>query len=100
MAGELISVALGSFSQLFELLFDFPQLFVGKIFQIDQLISRLLQRANDFVELQMHRFSVAVLGVLDQLSSYLRAYPGKRAHRRGRPSEAVGLSPGLIFPPI
>ncbi len=48
------------------MLFYFPQLFVGKIFQIDQLVSRLLQRANDFVELQMHRFSVAVLGVLNQ----------------------------------
>src|SRR5260370_38059136 len=66
MAGWLISVALGSFSQLFELLFYFSQLFVGKIFQIDQLISRLLQRANDLIEFQVHRFGVAVLGVLDQ----------------------------------
>src|SRR6266436_7508812 len=66
MTGRLSSVTLGFLSELFELLFYLPQLFVGKIFQIDQLISRLLQRANDFVELQMHRFSVAVLGVLNQ----------------------------------
>ena len=54
------------FSQLFELLFYFLQFFVGEIFQIHQFVSRLLQGANDFVELQMHRFGVAVLGVLNQ----------------------------------
>ena len=64
MAGRLSSVALGVCSELFELLFKFLQFFVGEIFQIDQFISRLLQRTNDFVELEMHRFGVAVLGVL------------------------------------
>jgi len=66
MAGRLSSVALGVCSKLFELLFQLLQFFVGEIFQIDQFISRLLQRTNDFVELEMHRFGVAVLGVLDQ----------------------------------
>ncbi len=66
MAGRLSSVALGVCSELFELLFKFLQFFVGEIFQIDQFISRLRQRTNDFIEFQMHRFRVAILGVLNE----------------------------------
>jgi len=63
---QLSSVALGFLSQLFELVFQFLQFFVGKIFQIDQFISRFLQRANDLIEFQLHRLGIAVLGVLNQ----------------------------------
>ena len=66
MAGRLGVISLGSLSQVFELLFYFLHFFVGEIFQIEQFISRLSERTDDFIELQMHCFGVAVLGVLNQ----------------------------------
>ena len=42
------------------------QFLIGEFFQIDQVIARAAERANQFIEFQMNRFGVAVLRVLDQ----------------------------------
>ena len=62
----MFSVVLGFLAHALELFLELFQVFVGKILKINQCISRALNSTDDLVELQMHRFGVAVLGVLDE----------------------------------
>src|SRR5260221_11011505 len=49
-----------------ELLPEFFQFFVAEFFEIDQVSSGAFYAADQLVELEVDRFRVAVLGVLDQ----------------------------------
>ena len=60
------SIVLGSFSHVPELFFELPKLLIGKVFEIDKVIARLFDRSNEFVQLELHCFGVAVLCVLNQ----------------------------------
>src|SRR5881397_4037976 len=71
-------IVLGSFSHVPELFFEIPKLFIGKVLEIDKLIARVFDRTNQFVQFEMHCFSVAVLCVLNQKDHQ------KRNDRRGR----------------
>jgi hypothetical protein len=42
------------------------QILVGKRFQVYQVVARSGEAANNFIELKLDCFGVAVLGVLDQ----------------------------------
>jgi hypothetical protein len=45
---------------------EFGDLLVTQIFQVHEAVSRAFNGMNQFVELEMNSFSVAILGVLDQ----------------------------------
>jgi len=60
-----------------ELSFEFLKLFVRKLLEIDKLIARVFDRTNQFVQFEMHCFSVTVLRVLNQ------KYHQKRDDGRG-----------------
>jgi len=59
-------IVLGSFSHPAELSFEFLKLLVRKLLEIDKLIARVFDRTNQFVQFEMHCFSVTVLRVLNQ----------------------------------
>jgi hypothetical protein len=61
---RIVSVPLCFFSNSLKLFLKAGEIFVGKFFQIDELISSAFQRSNYFVEFQMNRFSVAVLRIM------------------------------------
>ena len=65
-AAKIVSVPLRFFANSLELFLKAGEIFVGKFFQIDELISSALQRSNYFVELQMSRFGIAVLRILNE----------------------------------
>src|SRR5206468_3356912 len=60
------SIVLGSFAHVPELFFEIPKLLIGKVLEIDKFIARSFDRSDEFVQLQMHCLSVAVLRVLNQ----------------------------------
>ena len=91
-AAKIVSVPLCFFSNSLELFLKAGEIFVGKFFQIDELISSAFQRSNYFVEFQMNRFSIAVLRILNekdhQESNNCRSginneLPGIRITKRG-----------------
>src|SRR5438132_3738877 len=49
-----------------KLLFEFLEIFIGEVFQIDQLIPCAFKGADDLVQLEMHCLGVTILRVLDQ----------------------------------
>ena len=51
---------------VYEFLFQPVQFRFREIFQIHQVVARALSDADQFVELQMHHFGVAILRVLNQ----------------------------------
>src|SRR6266480_4254564 len=65
-AASIVSVSLCFFAKPLELFLKAGEIFVGKFFQIDELISSAFQRSNYFVEFQMNRFSIAVLRILNE----------------------------------
>ena len=65
-AARMVSVPLCFFANSLELSLKAGEIFVGKFFQIDKFISSALQRSNYFVELQMSRFGIAVLRILNE----------------------------------
>ncbi len=77
------SIVLGSFSHVPELFFEILKLLIGKVLEIDKFIARSFDRSNEFVQLQMHCFSVAVLRVLNQKDHQ------KRDDRRGRVNDQL-----------
>src|SRR5438105_15545354 len=66
-------IVLGSFSHPAELSFEFLKLPVRKLLEIDKLIARVFDRTNQFVQFEMHCFSVTVLRVLIQIYLQERA---------------------------
>ena len=91
-AARIVSVPLGFFANAFELFLEGGEVFVGKFFQIDKFISSAFQRSDYFVELQMSRFGIAVLRILNekdhQESNNCRSgvnneLPGIRIMKRG-----------------
>ena len=54
------------FPELFEFLFEFLHVVIGKLFQVDQFVSCRPDGANQFIELEMNGLRVAVLRVLNQ----------------------------------
>src|SRR5947207_9005332 len=66
MARRLSVIALGSCAESLELFLQSLQILVRKILQIDKFVPRAFQRPNDFVQFQMHRLRVAVLGVMNE----------------------------------
>ena len=54
------------FPQARELILKFLQILVGEPFQIYQVIACPGEAANDFIELELDRLRVAVLGILDE----------------------------------
>ena len=63
---RIVSVPLRFFSNVLELFLEAGEIFVGKFFKIDELISSAFQCSNYFVEFQMNRFGVAVLRILNE----------------------------------
>ena len=63
---RMVSVVHRFLADAFELLFKFFQILIGKIFKIDQFVSRVFERADDLVELQLKCLSIAVLRVLNE----------------------------------
>ena len=57
---------LSSFSHSPELRFELLKLLIRKVLEIDKLIARLFDCANEFVQFQMNCFGIAVLCVLDK----------------------------------
>ena len=53
-------------TQSVKLLLQLLELFVGQLLEIDQLVARALESANELVELDVNRDRVPVLRVLDQ----------------------------------
>ena len=60
------SIVLRSFARLPELLFEFLQLFIREVLEVDEFIARVFNRANEFVQFQMNCLGVSILGVLNQ----------------------------------
>src|ERR1051325_5517997 len=60
------SVVFRLFSQSPELLLQLLEIVIGELFQIDELIARAFDRADQLVQLEMLGFRVTVLGVLNQ----------------------------------
>jgi len=58
-------VVLGSRAHASKLFFQAFQLFIGKILEIDELIARVFDRTNEFVQFQMNCFGVTILRVLN-----------------------------------
>ena len=65
-AGRIVSVPLCFFANALELFLKASQLFVGKFLQIDKLVSSVFKGSNYFVELQMSRFGIAILRILNE----------------------------------
>ena len=65
-AAKIVSVPLRFFANSLELFLKAGEIFVGKFFKIDELISSAFQRPNYFVEFQMSRFPIAVLRILNE----------------------------------
>ena len=64
--GGAFTVVLGSLAHPLELFLEFLQFFIGKILEIDELIARVFDCSNQFVQFQMNCFGIAVLRVLNQ----------------------------------
>ena len=58
-------VVLGSRAHASKLFFQAFQLFIGKILEIDELIARVFDRTNEFVQFQVNCFGVTILRVLN-----------------------------------
>ena len=65
-AAKIVSVPLCFFANALELFLKAGEILVGKFFKIDKFISSAFKRSNDFVEFQMSRFGIAVLGILNE----------------------------------
>ena len=78
MARRTSFVVLGSSAHPLELGLEFLEFLVRKILEIDEFITRVFDRANEFVQFQMNRFGVAVLRILNQ------KHHQKRNDGRGR----------------
>src|SRR5262249_45389056 len=65
-APRLPSSVFGALSQVLKLFFQFLELVLGHLFQVDQLITCAFQCADKLVKLQMDHLGVAVLSVLNQ----------------------------------
>ena len=59
-------VILGSLTHAPELCFEFLKLRIRKVLKIDEFITRVFDRANEFIQFQMNCFGVAVLSILNQ----------------------------------
>src|SRR5437667_10637820 len=59
-------VALRFLVDALELFFELIQVLVGKFLKIDKFIAGFGERANDLIQLQVDRFGVPVLCVLNQ----------------------------------
>ena len=62
----MISVVHRFLADAFELLFKFFQILIGKVFKVDQFVSRAFECADDLVQLQLKRLGIAVLRVLNK----------------------------------
>ena len=51
---------------MLKLLAQFFNFLIGTVFDIDQFVTRLIQSTDQFIELEVHGFRVAVLRVLNQ----------------------------------
>ncbi len=71
---RFLSIVLGLFAQLLELFFEFVQFLIGKLFKINQLVSRAFHCADDLIKFQMHCLGIAVLRVLNQKHHQKRHY--------------------------
>ena len=65
-AAKIVSVPLRFFANSLELFLKAGEIFVGKFFKIDELISSAFQRPNYFVEFQMSCFGIAILRILNE----------------------------------
>src|SRR6266404_5186278 len=62
----MVSVVHRFFTDALELFLEFFQILVGKVFKIDKFVSRAFECADDFVQLQLKCFGIAVLRVLNE----------------------------------
>src|SRR6266702_3607904 len=62
----MASIMLRLLADSLELLFEYFQILIGKVLKIDQFVSRVFERADDLVQLQLKCFSIAVLCVLNE----------------------------------
>src|SRR5712692_1290968 len=62
----MVSIMLRLLEDALELLFEYFQILIGKVFKIDQFVSRVFERADELVQLQLKCFSIAVLCVLNE----------------------------------
>ena len=83
MARRTSIVVLGSLARAPELCFELLKLLIGKGLEIDELIARVFDRANEFVQFQMNCFGIAVLCVLNQ------KHHQKRNDGRGRVNDEL-----------
>src|SRR5260370_6237142 len=63
---KICSVTFRLLADSFKLALQFFEVFVGKLFKIDQFVSGVFKRANDFIQFQMNGLGVPVLRVLNQ----------------------------------